>query len=345
MRPSFTIQANSRDITDAVKDRLLELTITDEAGIKSDQLKLTLDDRRSKNGAVAALPSIGTTLAVSLGYAETGLRDMGSYLVDEIELRHPPATLSVGARAADMGGPFRSRKTRSWEATTLGAMVNVIASEHGYEAKVDSELSGIAVPHLDQVSESDMALLTRIAEKHDGVAKPVHGFLVLARAGEAKATSGSALPRIELDLSEITSWSFRHSARSPGGQAKGGENKDEKQYGGFKARWWDYEAGVDKWVTVGSEPFEELPYRHKTEAEAKAAAAGKMNKGKRKEGGLSITMPGNTRVAAECPLYIVLRPGLATDWRITKVDHRLSGSGYTTQLEAEIFLKQQEQVT
>jgi hypothetical protein len=40
---------------------------------------------------------------------------MGSYLVDEMELRHPPATLSVGARAADMSGPFRSRKTRSWE--------------------------------------------------------------------------------------------------------------------------------------------------------------------------------------------------------------------------------------
>jgi phage protein D len=343
MRPHFSIQAGSRDITAAIRDRLLELFVTDEAGIKSDQLRLTLDDRRRENGAVASLPDMGTHLSVSLGYAETGMRDMGNYLVDEIELRHPPATLSVSARAADMSGPFRSRKTRSWEASTLGAMVERIAAEHGYTPKVDKDLARIAVPHLDQVAESDMALLTRIAGKHDAVAKPVHGFLVLAAAGEARATSGVSLPVISLDVSEISSWSYRHSARSPGGEAKGkGEN--EKR-GGYKARWWDYEAGKDKWVTAGEEPFEELPYRHKTEAEAKAAAAAKINKGKRREGGLSLTMPGNTRLAAECRLYISLRPGIVTDWRVTKVEHRLNASGFTTQVEAEIFLQQQEPVT
>ena len=98
-------------------------------------------------------------------------------------------------------------------------------------------------------------------------------------------------------------------------------------------------------MTVGEEPFEELPYRHKTEAEARAAAAAKMNKGKRKEGGLSLTMPGNTRLAAECRLYISLRPGIVTDWRVTKIEHRLNASGFTTQAEAEIFLHQQETVT
>jgi len=343
MRPDFSIQAGSRDITAAIRDRLLELSITDEAGIKSDQLRLILDDRRRENGAVASLPGMGTHLSVSLGYSETGLRDMGAYLVDEIELRHPPATLSVGARAADMSGPFRCRKTRSWEASTLGAMVERIAAEHGYTPKVDAGLGRIALPHLDQVAESDMALLTRIAEKHDAVAKPIHGYLVLAKAGEAKSTGGAALPVISLDISEISSWSYRHSARSPGGQAKGEKNSEKR--GGYKARWWDYEAGKDRWVTVGDEPFEELPYRHKTEAEAKAAAAAKLNIGKRKEGGLSLTMPGNIRPAAECRLHIALRPGLPTDWRIIKVEHRLNSSGFTTQVDAEFFLQQQEKVS
>jgi phage protein D len=50
-------------------------------------------------------------------------------------------------------------------------------------------------------------------------------------------------------------------------------------------------------------------------------------------------------MAAECRLHIVLRPGLPTDWRITKAEHRLSNSGYTTQADAEIFLQQQEKVT
>lgn len=347
MRPAFRILADSRDITDAIRDRLLELTITDEAGIKSDQMKLTLDDRRAENGAVASLPRMGTRLAVSLGYAETGLRAMGSYLVDEIDLRHPPATLSVGARAADMAGGFRGRKTRSWSGVTLGGLVRQIAKEHGYTPKVDAQLGRIAIPHLDQRAESDMALLTRLAEQHDAVAKPVHGHLVLARAGESKAVSGANLPRISLHVSEITSWSYRHSARSPAaGTAVRSphSNADGEVIGGYKARWWDHHAGKDLWVTVGKEPFEELPYRHRTAAEAKAAAAAKMNTGKRKQGGLSITMPGDTRFAAECHLSVALRPSLATDWRITKVEHRLNNSGYTTLLEAESFLKQQEHI-
>ncbi len=340
MRPDFSIHAGSEDVTQAIKDRLLELSVTDEAGIKSDKLKLVLDDRRLSNGSVAALPGMGTKLSVALGYAESGLRSMGCYMVDEVELRHSPATLAVSASAADMSSPFRCRKTRSWDASTLGAMVESIALEHGFIPRIDPELGRVVIPHLDQVSESDMALLTRLAEKHDAIAKPVQGYLVLARAGEAKSVSGEDMPWFNLDISEISSWTFRHRARSPGGKSSG-ERGAEKQ-GGFKAHWWDCEAGKDRWVTVGEEPFEELAYRHKTAAEARAAASAKLNKGQRQEGSLSLSMPSNPKLAAECPLTINLRPGLARTWRIIKVEHRLNSSGFTTQVEAEFFLTKQE---
>ena len=180
MQPTFLILADRTDITRAVADRLLELVVTDEAGLSSDALRLTLDDRRRADGAIAQLPKIGTVLEVSLSYAGRAWVAMGKFIVDEIEIRSPPATLSVSAKAADMVGPFRSPKTRSWEAATLGALVSAIAAEHRYQAKIDPELGAIAVLHLDQTAESDMALLTRLAAKHDAVAKPVAGFLVLA---------------------------------------------------------------------------------------------------------------------------------------------------------------------
>ncbi len=183
MQPLFRIYAGSQEITAAIRDRLIELVVTDEAGIQSDELKLTLDDRRREDGAIAELPRIGTVLTVSLGYAETRLVSLGRFIVDEVEIRSPPATLTVSAKAADMVGPFRSPKTRSWDATTLGQLVETIAGEHRYQAKTDPELGTIAIPHLDQTAESDMALLTRLAAKHDAVAKPVAGFLVLAKQG------------------------------------------------------------------------------------------------------------------------------------------------------------------
>ena len=85
MQPLFRLYAGSKEITAAIRDRLIELVVTDEAGIQSDALKLTLDDRRREDGAIAELPRIGTVLTVSLGYAETTLVAMGSFIVDEVE--------------------------------------------------------------------------------------------------------------------------------------------------------------------------------------------------------------------------------------------------------------------
>ena len=89
MQPLFRIYAGSQEITAAIRDQLIELVVTDEGGIQSDELKLTLDDRRREDGAIAELPRIGTVLTVSLGYAETQLVSMGRFIVDEVEIRSP----------------------------------------------------------------------------------------------------------------------------------------------------------------------------------------------------------------------------------------------------------------
>lgn len=190
MTPSFRIIADRVDVTAAIKDRLLELAVIDVAGVESDEVKLTLDDRRREDGALAELPRIGTRLDVALGYAETALIGMGSYVVDEIEISSPPATLSVSAKAADMSGPMRSPKTRSWENLTLGDVVATIAREHRLVPATDPELASIPIVHIDQTAESDMAFLTRLASHYDAVAKPANGHWVFTKRGQAKSATG-----------------------------------------------------------------------------------------------------------------------------------------------------------
>lgn len=338
MQPIFRIHANDVEITAAIRDRLLELVVIDEAGIRSDELKLTLDDRCRDDGAIAQLPRIGTVLTVSLGYAETTLVAMGRYIVDEVEIRAPPATLTVSAKAADMVGPFRSPRTRSWDQTTLGQLVETIAREHRYIPKIDPALASLPIGHLDQTEESDMALLTRIAAQHDALAKPVDGYLVLARQGTTRRISGKPLPGITLQPSDLAEWRYRHCARKPGGS---GTPKDDEQQppasatGGTKAYWWDFEKGERREVTSGQPPFEEIRYVHATEADAKAAATTKLRRGERSQGELSFSLPGDPRLAAEGKLSIALRTGIPTDWRIKRVEHRLGSQGYTTQVECE----------
>lgn len=348
MQPLFQIQADAVDISTAVGDRLIDLVVTDEAGIQSDELKLTLDDRRRADGAIAQLPRIGSVLDVSLTYAGQAWVPMGKFIVDEIELRSPPATLTVSAKAADMVGPFRSPQTRSWDDTTLGEIVVAIAQRHRYTPKIDPELGAIPILHLDQTSESDMALLTRLASQYDAVAKPVSGYLVLAKQGAAKSLSGIALPVIPLQARDLAEWRYRHSARKPGGSGattQGDGQAAPTATGGTKAYWWDFEKGERREVTTGQPPFHENRHVYASEAEAKAAAATRKNCGERGQGELSFSLPGDPRLAAEGRLSINLRPGIPTDWRIKRVEHRLGPQGYVSQVECERLSTHPESVT
>ena len=79
--------------------------------------------------------------------------------------------------------------------------------------------------------------------------------------------------------------------------------------------------------------------------EAKAAAATRKNCGERGQGELSFSLPGDPRLAAEGRLSIHLRPGIPTDWRIKRVEHRLGPQGYVSQVECERLSPHPESVT
>jgi phage protein D len=369
-RPIYQIVADGNAITDAIADRLLELSITDEAGIESDALSMKLDDRPRSDGAQAEMPMPGTQLEVHLSYLGEEWVSMGLYIVDEIELSSPPATLSLTAKAADMTGEFRTQTTRSWHETALGEIITGIAGKHGYTPRIDPELAAVQIPHIDQGAESDMSFLTRLSKQYDAVAKPIAGALVFARRGMAKSVSGEDLPVVELRLDQLTSWRFKSNARMSagvstgfggiktilggllgdvfgvdlGGESGASSEEEDAPKGGTRAYWWDFETGERKEVTTGAEPFEDLRQVYSSEEEAKAAAGTNTNEGTRQEARLSFTLPGDPRLAAEGRVSLTLRDQIPTDWRITRAEHRISARGWTTSCECEMFSEEQDAV-
>ncbi|HQT03427.1 MAG: contractile injection system protein, VgrG/Pvc8 family [Gammaproteobacteria bacterium] len=344
MTPAFRIVADNKDISAAVKDRLLEMVIIDEAGIESDSIKLSLDDRRGEDGSIAQLPSIGTKLSISLGYLETSLINMGSYVVDEIEIRSPPRTLDVTAKAADMTGAFRSPKTRSWddmddsEALTLGKIVSVIAAEHGYIPKVDPAIASIHYDHIDQTEESDMNLLTRLADKVDAIAKPVDGHLLLYDKSSVKSVSGSDVPDMTLTEPQLIEWTYRYSARKPAGKVSHDNSQDTPMVtGGIKAYYWDFAKAERQEITIGTAPFEVLRHVYSTQLDAERAAKSKKNTGERLQGELSFSLLGNASLMAGGILTLGLRSGIPNRWRMTRIEHRLNNAGYVSRVDCERF--------
>ena len=225
MKPAFSIVSNGSDITSKLSDRLLSLKVTDEAGNKSDTCEITMDDR----GENLELPEVGRELAVSIGYGDE-LQYMGMYVVDEISLSYPPATIKVRAKAMSLSPGLKTPKTRAWDNQTVAQIVMSIAMENGLVPVVSPEYSSRLVEHMDQTEESDAHFLTRLANIHSAMVKPANKYLIF------KALTD--IPNLTVSIDRKDCFTFK------------GTIKDRGSYQQVKTRYLDKDTGEEKTVTV-----------------------------------------------------------------------------------------------
>ncbi len=322
LKPAFEITANDKDITEAIQKRLISLRVTDQSGWESDALEIVLDDGNS--GMSLALPTTGAELDLKLGY-DGALHRFGLYIVDAIELSGPPNQIRIQAKAAPQDATpkgktsLRTQKTRSWESgTTLQTLVSQIANEHGLEPALGQSLKSIALPHIDQVNESDINLLTRVAKDYDALVKPVAGKLVVTKRAESKSTRGQDLKPITLQGSEMTNWRLNIRKREPAASVV--------------AVYRDLEQAKDVEVVIGDgEPVRRLKHQYADEASAKEAAQAELDKGQRSERTLSISLPGQVNLKAERILTIEnTRQHVDGNWLIAQAEHSLNRGGLKT---------------
>lgn len=328
IQPGARVIANGEDITSTITGRFISLTLTDEVGMASDVLEITLDDSNPLNPV--QVPPTGAELELAIGY-DGIFEPMGLYICDEIELAGWPGQMVIRARAAvydkSKSGKqdLQTQKTRSWQAgTKLADMVKKIASEHGLDPKVAQSLQGITLPHIDQADESDINLLIRTAKKYDAIVKPAAGSLVIARNGESKSIAGNQLPTVRVDASDCKSWRMVFSKRETAGMVV--------------AYWNKVQEAKRREVKVGQgEPVRRLRNGYPSEEMALAAARAELQRRERAQKTLSMNLIGSTSLQAEAPLIVSgFRPDVDGEWLIKRVTHRIdASSGYTCDIEAE----------
>jgi uncharacterized protein len=328
VRPDYRLIANSTDITATIRDRLIDLRLTDAAGIDSDVLEINLADHLTN--APIAMPETGAELELFLGYDGASTR-MGFFVVDEIELTGWPSRMTVRARAAiydkaSKGGKtnLQTSKTRNWpKDTTIKSMVDKIASEHGMEGRVSQSLASVKLPATAQVDESDLNLLSRIGKKFDAVVKPSGGMIVFAKRGEAKTVGGEDLPDVSLVPGDVTSYRVTFAKRDKVGTVVAYYHQTSK--------------AKRLSVKVGTgEPTRRLKMYHPNQDMAKAAALAEWNRMQRRAGKLTLQLPGRPDLQAEGKITLAgFRDGVDGEWIATAVEHQLSTSGYICSVEAE----------
>jgi len=336
--PDFSISADGNDLTAAIRDRLLRLTIADQSGNTSDSVKIVLDDRDH----AIRLPRTGAELAISLGYKENGLIDMGKWTVDEIELSGPPDTLIISAKAANTStrntksgkaDTLRSVKTRAWDNIAIADICKTIANEHGYTPRIADKYAtgsppaiGAPVTHLDQREESDLNFLTRLAKDYGAVCKPVRDYLLFVEKGTPVSATGRVLDSISLTPKDMTSWRATLA--------------DRGKYVAAIAHYHDHATAKRIPVRAGKPsgvPVTSVTGTFADEQSARAAATARLASLNRGATTLSLTMPGNALIASGSPLALIgFRDGSNGTYHATSVTHTLDAGGYKLNMEGKM---------
>jgi phage protein D len=318
-KPICRLVVNGRDITASLVGRLISINLTDNRGMEADQLDIQLSD----HDGLLAIPPRQAVVRLWLGWSDTGLVDKGSYTVDEVEHSGAPDTLNIRARSADLGTGMARKRERSWHAQTLGDIVRAIAVEYGLNPLIEVALAAIGLPHLDQTSESDLNLITRIAREHDAIASIKAGRLLFLPTGASTSASGLTLPHISL-------------TRADGDQHRYQE-ADRDSYTGAKASYYDSKSAQRLEAIAGTdENAKALRHTYANRDSALRAARAEWQRLQRGSATLSYTLAkGRPELIPELTYSLT---GIKAEigaiiWLGGNVSHSFSTEAFTTSLD------------
>jgi phage protein D len=322
----YRIEIDGNDVTSTWKAerRLLSIEVSDQEGETSDSCTLTLDDHAPH----IAWPPEGARLRLWLGTSQADLVDMGSFTLDAPAASSPPDRLTVSGHAANFvtsghGLPLQTQRSRTWSAISLGNMVDTIAQEHNLLPRVQSQLSGELVDPVEQLWESDLAFLKRIAKRYDARVR-VKGATGHPGGALEVVGGGSQLPQVVLSRRDVEQWSAPLGARVKAGSVTAFWFKPKTGQSGSKT------AGKGAPHLVSTEAFE-------TPASALAHAKARLKDTERHSAQLSVTLTRlDTSIASGTPVALAgFRSEIDTVWNVVQVRHSADAHRARTSLVAE----------
>ena len=326
-RPHLRVLIDGEPLSDFLFGLVTSVSVTDDAGFVSDTAEIEFSNNNPLRRM--AMPEPGAEIEISMGYVGRILA-MGKFVADEVVERDPPRTISVSCLAKSQSttgggfGPIQQQKTRSWRAgLTLQNIAAKIAADNGLTLAITDVARSIVPGHIDQLDESDISILTRLAIQYDLVAKPTGGKLFVGKRSGSTRADGSPMPVIDLKPVDVSRWEMVRSL--------------SEATGTVIATYRDIGSAEDIEVKEGKgDPVRRLRGRFRSEKEARDAARAEARRATRAKETFTCEMPGNPRIGAECRLIPINFSSAASgEWLTSTVTHRISAGGYLTSIEAE----------
>ena len=322
----FRLLVDGVDIGTKFQDRLNSLTITDNRGMESDALEVTLSD----HDGLLNLPPKDAVIQAWIGWSNTGLVYKGLYKVKEVEHSGAPDILTIRASSADLKSGLKQKKERSFSNVTLEAVLQAIAFQHELDLSVHQSLAKRQIINLIQ-NESDANLLTRLADEHDAMASIKNGKLLFMPKGASQTISGQDLPTYLITRDKGDSHRYSNT--------DGGD-----EITAVRAFYYDAAQGKKLEVVYGdasNQNIKELRHIHQDKQSATLVAKAKLTDLKRTSLTFSYNLAyGNPDLIPEMTfLFDGLKEQIdEVYWLGTRITHSIDASnGFTTALELEVF--------
>ena len=322
----YRLLVDGVDIGTKFQDRLNSLTITDNRGMESDALEVTLSD----HDGLLNLPPKDAVIQAWIGWSNTGLVYKGLYKVKEVEHSGAPDVLTIRATSADLKAGLKQKKERSFSNVTLEAVLQAIAFQHELDLSVHQSLAKHQIINLIQ-NESDANLLTRLADEHDAIASIKNGRLLFMPKGASQTISGQDLPTYLITRDKGDSHRYSNT--------DGGD-----EITAVRAFYYDAAQGKKLEVVYGdasNQNIKELRHIHQDKQSATLVAKAKLADLKRTSLTFSYNLAyGNPDIIPEMTfLFDGLKEQIdEVYWLGTRITHSIDASnGFTTALELEVF--------
>jgi phage protein D len=312
---------DGNDITSLIINRLINLTLTDERDGNVDQLDIEI----SNHDLLITMPPPKAQLQLWLADNQGDLVEMGTYHVDTSEFAIRDRIITITARSADVTDSLRVRREVSYEDTTLGDILQQIASRNALESVVSAALSAIGIDHFDQTGESDLSVIQRLGDMYDAIATVKSGRVIFKEAGTGTTASGKELKPVIIELTEVEDARLKLESSS---------------YTGVTGFWNDKFGATRNEVSVGTDinPLN-LGGTFRSEKQCQSAVESRWKQLQRAQSVFSVTIPTIDPYALpDSPIEF------SNDWPsefkeqrliISRIKRRI-GNGYSTDIEAEL---------
>lgn len=311
-KPVFLIVINGEDKTDVIYEKLISISLVDNANNESDELEVVVAGRFKR-------PKYQDQIKIYFGY-EYDYKFMGLF---RVQSTHKTFTqLTIKATGVDFSQSFKVKRNITYAKLSIRDIVSQVASSHGLKLK--SDFGDVYLLSQSQTNESDMHFLNRIANEYNAIFNVKNDTLYFMQKIKENKKNDD-LPSYFVDVSLCSEISIEHSNKT--------------FYNSCEVSWHDTKENktFKKVYPVNAgEPILKFKGSFKSEAQAIQRAKAKLEKANQGIIKGSLDKPGEAVFAAGV-LTLLNNIDLDEDeYQISRVTHTLNKEdGWMSNIEFE----------